>query len=349
MASTDGRLNTVGSRDAARSASVEPFDWRRPSKFGRENVRALSKAHDVFSRRMSTALGSVLRSLVQVEPLGIEQMTYDDYVRSLPNPNISAVLTIPPLPGGVLMETNVGFALQLVDRMLGGRGLPVELRRPTDLEMPLIRDLVAVGVRSLNEALEPQLQVSAEMGILETNPQMVQITSPSDMVLLLSYRLTIAQGELTEGLLTLCYPSATLAPVLERLSNAGGVGDHAGGAAAATDVSDRIAAYLEDVEVLMAVRLADSSVKSRDLLALGVGDVLRLDHRVGQPAVAKIGDTPVLTGHLGRRGRRLGLQVVEVVPPVVDPFAQAALENTGRSLAPSSDVHDHTGVVAHVD
>lgn len=340
-------------------AGVERFDWRRPSKFGRDHVRALSNAHDVFTRRMSTTLGSVLRTLVQVEALGVDQMTYDDYVRSLPNPNVSALVPMPPLAGGVLMEMNAGLALQLVDRMLGGRGLPVELRRPTDLELPLIRDLIMVGVRSLGEALEPVLNVSPELGLLETNPHMVQVTSPGDMVLLLSYRVTIAQGELTEGLLTLCYPSSTLGPVLERLALAGGTaGELTAGDQTAADVSDRIAAYLDDVDVHMSVRLTDSSVKARDLLSLGVGDVLRLDHRVGQPALVKVGDTCVLTGHVGRRGRRLGLQVLEVVPPVSDPFGPdprgggpgALTAATAGQLPETFEHTDSTiGVIADVD
>jgi flagellar motor switch protein FliM len=309
--------------DSARRLDViEPYDWRRPNKFGREHVRALSVAHDVFARRMSTMMGSVLRALVQVEPVSIDQMTYDDYVRSLPNPNISALLPLSPLPGGALLEMNVGLALQMVDRMLGGKGLPVELRRPTDLELPLVRDLVMVGVRALDEALRPVLAVTPELGVLETNPAMVSVTAPSDMVLLLSFRMSIAQGELTEGLLTLCYPSATLAPALEQLAMAGGAaGELPPGTDQVSDVSDRIAAYLEDLTVQLSVRLTDSSVRAGDLLSLVVGDVLRLDHRVGRPAVAKVGDTDVLVGHLGRRGRRLALQVLAPIPPMADPFA----------------------------
>ena len=302
---------------------------------------------------MSTAMGTVLRSLVQVEPLGIDQMTYDDYVRSLPNPNIAALLAVPPLPGGVLLEMSVGFALQLVDRMLGGRGVPVEPRRPTDLEVPLIRDLVGVGVRALNEALEPLLHCTAELGVLETNPQMVQVTSPSDMVLLLSYRMTVAQGEYTEGLLTLCYPSATLAPVLERLSGAGIVsGDAAADANSLAEAGGRMAAYLEESFVQLAVRLSDSQVRARDLLALQAGDVLRLDHRVGQPVVAKIGETAVLRGHLGRRGRRLALQVAEVVqppPPVPDAAGGGPVRGAHSITHPLSEPIDAPGASVHVE
>lgn len=309
---------------AGHHSEPELFDWRRPSKFGREHVRALANAHDVFARRMSTSLGGMLRGLVQLEPVGIDQMTYDDYIRSLPNPNICALIGLSPLPGAVVLEMNVGFALQMVDRLLGGRGLPVDIRRPTDLETPLVRDIAATAVRCLSEAVQPTLDVRPQLSDIETNPQVVQVTAPSDMVLLLSFRLTIAQGEHTEGLVTLCYPATTLAPLLDRLSTTAAAGHELhDGEDAREDLSERIAAYLDDVTVPVTVRLTDSQVRARDLLALGVGDVLRLDHRVGQPVVAHVGQTPVLTGHVGRRGRRLGLQVLRKIPPLDDPFAPA--------------------------
>lgn len=336
-------LDTVGTTAEARNATAQPFDWRRPSKFGREHVRALTNVHDVFCRRMSTSFGSLLRALVQVESFGIEQMTYDDYTRSLPTPNISALFTLPPLPAGVVMEMNVGFALQMVDRLLGGRGLPVELRRPTDLELPLIHDLCSVAVLCLADAIEPMLGAKPELSSLETNPQMVQATSPSDMVLLLSFRLTIAQGEPTESLLTLCYPAATLTPVLDRLVvTAGASSESAVGQESLADIRHRIAAHLDDVTVPLSVQLTDSSVRAGDLLALGVGDVLRLDHRVGEPVLAKVGQTPVLRGHLGRRGRRMGLQVLEPIPPAADAFADDG------SIGASRTNHAYTGA-ANVD
>lgn len=342
--SAPGRAPTglLGTQPAT---DVAAFDWRRPSKFGRDHVRALENAHDVFARRVSSSLGSTLRALVQVESVGIDQLTYDDYVRSLPNPNVLAVLGLPPLAGPAVLEMNVGFALQLVDRMLGGRGLPVDLRRPTDLELPLIRDLVMVGVRALGEALGPILDVTPELGLLETNPQMVQVTAPSDMVLLLSFRLTIAQGELTEGLLTLAYPSSTLVPALDRLTSAGGL---AGEVAAARDAAAlrRMTSTISEVTVELSARLEESAVRAADLLSLNVGDVLRLDHRVGQPAVLHVGGARVFEGHVGRRGRRLGIQITGTAaadaaaadaPPEDDPTSLHYHDPaTGRALDPSA-------------
>lgn len=305
---------TGAAAHAGARSEPQVVDWRRRSRFGRDHVRALSAVHEVFARRLSSSLGGALRAVVRVEPAGADQMTYDDYTRSLPSPGVFAVVTLAPLPGAAVLKLDTGVALQMVDRLLGGRGRPVGIRRPTDLELPLIRDLCGVATRCLGEALSAPLDVRVQLGDVETSPQAVQVTSPDDMVLLLSFRLRIAQDEDAEALITLCYPATTLTPVLERLSpsRGSGVGGPPGGTAGA--LADRVAALLDEVTVPVTVRLTDSHVRARDLLSLDVGDVLRLDHRTGEPVVASVGGVPLLRGHVGRRGRRLSLQVTQPVP-----------------------------------
>jgi flagellar motor switch protein FliM len=289
------------------------FDFRRPSKFSREHVRGLEVSHQVFARRVASGLGSALHALVQVEAVGIDQMTYDEYIRSLPNPDVLAVVALPPLPGAAVIECSAQLALQLVDRMLGGRGLPVPLRRPTELESYLVGDLMGHTVSALSETLE-SLDTQPELSTLDYNPHLVQVAAPSDMVLLLSFRVSVSPGAQCEGLLTLCYPASTLQPVLDRLSTrmwAGNAED------ADTDHNARaiMTQRLRDVPVELAVRLADSRVAARDLRALAVGDVLRLDHRIGQTVRGCAADTDVMTGHVGRRGRRLAFQVEHWLTP----------------------------------
>ena len=296
------------------------FDFRRPSKFGREHVRVLEVAHEVFARRFAMGLGTALRALVQVEPISIDQVSYDDYTRSMPNPNVLAVIGLPPLPGGAVLELNVQLALQLVDRLLGGRGSPVELRRPTELETYLLRDVMQLGVNAIGSAMAPLLEASPTLGTIEFNPQLVQVAAPSDMVLLLSFRLSVSQGVQTEGLLTLCYPSGTLAPVLDRL-----VSQLSADRPVDADDDDEacrrlLMGHLLDAPMTLSARLDDTTMTAGELAALQVGDVIRFDHRAGHPVRGSVGGHDVLDGHLGRRGRRLALQVQGWRRPPQDEF-----------------------------
>lgn len=312
-----------------RATGPRVVDFRRPSKFGREHVRSLEVAHEVFARRFGSALGHALRAMVQLEPISIDQVSYDDYTRSMPSPNLVGVVTLPGMPGGIVIDMSVQLALQLVDRMLGGPGLPLELRRPTEIEKYLLRDIVGHAVDAVGEALEPLLDESPELAAVEYNPQLVQIAAPSDMVLLLSYRITVAHGVQSEGLLTLCYPSATLGPVLSRLDAQGSGSALENDPEADSEARRAVLDQLREIDVALSVRLADSTVAASDLASLQLGDVLRLEHRVGAPVRGCVADTDVLEGHVGLRGRRLALQITEwlpnaaaaipTVPVLVDP------------------------------
>ncbi|QBI21246.1 hypothetical protein ER308_17830 [Egibacter rhizosphaerae] len=320
--------------EQAEPEGVAPYDFRRPSLISREDARSLEVAHELFTRRLATAWGSALRAIVSVDPLAVDQVPYDDYIRSMPYPNVLGAVGLPPLPGGALLEVNTQLALMMVDRLLGGQGAlsdgRTELqRRPTDLEGALVRDLLDGATSALTVALS-EVTDSAELFSLDYNPQHVQIAAPSDMVFVLSFRVSISQGIDTEGLLSVCYPALTLKPILEELSRQtmGGPGAFESDPAASRAL---LLGRLDDVDVDLSVRLTDSMVPAGDLERLAVGDVLRLDHRLGQPARGLAGDAEVLLGHLGKRGRRLAFQVSEWTPPRMPLSGEQLALNAGAS------------------
>lgn len=289
--------------------SVSTYDFRRPTTFAREHVRSLAVAHEVFVRRFASGLNSTLRTVVQMEPVSVEQMSYDDYIRSMPNPTVLATLTLQPLPAAAVMEMDVQLALVLVDRMLGGQGLPIAPRRPTEVETHLLHELVGSGLPAFAETLSPLVDVVPKVGDVDYNPQLVQVVPPSEVVLLLTYQVTITQGTRSEGLLSLCYPYSTLGPALHQLSSnlwldPSAPASHAGPV-------EPLRAELPDNRVRLTVEADPVEVPARDVASLQVGDVLRLGHPVEQPLAGRVGGAEVVAGHLGRRRRRLALQVTE--------------------------------------
>jgi flagellar motor switch protein FliM len=295
--------------DDAPAREHQQFDFRRPSKFARDHIRSIEATHELFARRFAGLLTQALRAVVHVEPIAVDQITYEDYIRSMANPTVLGLLELSPLPGTVVIELSTQMALTLVDRMLGGPGRPVPLRRPTDLELSLVRTLLDHAATSLDETFDTVLQVTPSLGGIELNPHFVQAVAPSEMVLLLTYQISMAAGQRTDGLLTLCYPFSTLQPALDRVEaqawDERGQADPEALAATAQLVRD----HLPGVAVEVVVQLQPSAVPALDIATLRPGDVLRLDHRIGEPAVALVDGEGVLEGHLGRIGRRLALQV----------------------------------------
>lgn len=286
-------------------ASYESYDFRGSSRFGRDQVRSLQIAHEVFARAVASSLGATLRGLVQVEVMGLEQVTFDDYVRSTPSPSVLGVIDCAPLPVPVVSDLDVGLALSIVDRMVGGAGATNLGRRPTELETHLLREVFEGVTDALRRALRPYLDVTPTVQGIEHNPQLVQIAGPSELAVVLTFRVTIAQGVHTEGVLTLCYPVSALEPILSQL---GGDRLPAGMDPAA---EPPLAPLLAETAVELRVRLGNAWLPANQLAALAPGDVVRLGIDPDDPVTADVEDYVVADGHIGRTRRRLALLVRE--------------------------------------
>lgn len=320
------------------------FDFREQHRLARDTVRSLEVAHELFARRISSGWGSALRALVQVEPLSVDQVSYDAYIRSMPSPHVVTAVAVPGLPGHAVIELNADLALAFVGRLLGGRVAidagAGEVRRPTELEAVLLADLLDHAGAALDETLAPVTTGPAQLLGVEYNPQLVQVAAPSDEVVVLSFLLSLSQGVEAEGLLTVCYPLAFLTPVLDHLTAqvSAEAAPPEADAAARQAVTDR----LEDAPVTVRVRLAESRLPARALAALQVGDVIRLDHRIGQPARGEVGGIAVFDGHIGRRGQRLAVQVAQWVapPPPPAPGTTASAPPLGAAATAPSPTPD---------
>ncbi|MCP3935850.1 MAG: hypothetical protein GY708_10815 [Actinomycetia bacterium] len=281
---------------------IEPFDFRRPSKFSREHMRGFEAVHEVFARRVSSGLSHRLRTVVTVSHFSTDQITYEDFQRSMPTPSVVATIDPKTLPGVVIFEMSLQLALAFVDRVLGGAGDTAPQRGPTEIEAGLIRQLMGPIVDAFEETLEPVKAVEPEVESIEFNPRLVQAIQPNDMVLLLTYSVAMNGG--AEGLVSICYPFDTIEPVLDRLDRKVRIQG-----ASADDGAATIEPLVPEVMVPVSFQLRSALIPAGELAVLAPGDVIKTDHRVDEPAVGVVGGDEVLLGRLGRNGRRLAVQI----------------------------------------
>ncbi len=208
---------TTTNRRGRGQSNVVPFDFRRPNKFSRDHVRAFQIVHETFARQLSTVLATTLRAGASSAFDKVEQLTYDEYVRSLPNPSYMVILSLNPLPGAALLQFPLPITFAAIDRLLGGTGDAGSPKRPlTEIEQNLMRSVVDRALRELEYAYETLVRVEAEIVQQEFNPQFAQIAAPSDMVLVVSFEMRIGEKR---GNATICVPFTTMAPVLESLAS----------------------------------------------------------------------------------------------------------------------------------
>jgi flagellar motor switch protein FliM len=297
--------------DAANN--VAPVDFRRPSRISRDAVVALEGTHEVFARRLSTAWSAGSYAAIEVEHVATEQLSIDDFVRSLPVPTALATIRVGAMDAVAFLQVDLPFSLLYIERLLGGPGDPAVApiaRRPTDLEAALLtHELLAPAVTAIDEALRDLDGEPSTMLTFETAPQPLQLGSPGELLLLLTYRVEV-RGELPgQGLVTLAYPVTPLAAQLEVLLT-GARGDDEGASAASVAMLDALGATTVEVRV----HLGRTTLLTSELARLRTGDVLRLDHPMQRPAELICDDRLVGTAHVGKRGRRVAAQIA--VPPV---------------------------------
>jgi flagellar motor switch protein FliM len=288
--------------------SAEPalYDFRRPSRFSREHVRALQTVNDTFARQFALILSTALRSSCQVTVSGIHQYSCEEYQRTVPNPSLLALLHFDPLPGAGVLQMPMGFVMSIVDRLLGGLGGTEQPNRAlSDIEIGLVRQLLQRIVQELTYAFESLTPVNPGVGGLESDPQFLQIAAPSEPVIVSEFQIRIGDQVATS---TMCLPFSTLQPALDALTDSQVVPD----AEKDVRVTRAVERQLNAVPVEVAVAFQEVSITSSQLLALALGDVLPLRHPVAQPLAVLADGVPVAAAVPGSKGLRLACQIVSL-------------------------------------
>jgi flagellar motor switch protein FliM len=271
-------------------------------------VRAFQIVHETFARQLSTVLATTLRAGASSAFGKVEQLTYDEYVRSLPNPSYMVILSLNPLPGAALLQFPLPITFAAIDRLLGGTGDAASPKRPlTEIEQNLMRSVVDRALRELEYAYETLVRVEAEIVQQEFNPQFAQIAAPSDMVLVVSFEMRIGEKR---GNATICVPFTTMAPVLESLASQTLFQDQRGEDPVLWQQKLESALYTVPVETCL--RFDAVGLTSAEIVALQVGDIVPLNHPVDQPLSGIVDGVRCFEGVSGRRGKRLATLIVDV-------------------------------------
>ena len=284
------------------------YDFRRPNKFSENQLRTLQMLHEGYSRLLSSFLSGNLRASIVVRVTSVDQFTFDDFVSSVPSPTLLTVFSLPPLAGPAVLETNPQFLFPIIDLLFGGTGrMSDRVRELTDIELSVIKNLIPKLLDQLVIAWKDLYEVNAELQSIETNPRLMQVMNPGEIIALLTFS-TVISGT-SRGLLNLCLPYLMLEPVLSKLSahyrNARK--DMAKG-----DDLQRLEYWLGLAEVPLTVVAGETKIAVRDFLQLQEGDVLTLDRRIDEDMDFYLEEKLKYKVQPGTLGRFMAVQVTSL-------------------------------------
>ncbi len=212
------RRDPLGDAAAKPREKVVPYDFKRPERVGKEQMRALQTLHEGFGRNFGAALSGLLRSIVEVKLTSVDQLTYSEFVFSLENPTCFNLLQGRAAGRNLILDINPSILYPIIDRLLGGGSDPTPLaRRPlTEIELRLVARITALFLEELQRAWDNVLELKLAVERVESNPQLVQIVPPNEVVVLISFELTL--GEL-RGMMNLCIPFNSIERIGQKLSS----------------------------------------------------------------------------------------------------------------------------------
>lgn len=281
---------------------IKRYDFKRPERVSKDQMRALQTLHEAFARNFGAALSGFLRTIVELKVASCEQMTYAEFISGLPNPTSFNLLSAPPLEGMMCLEISPLIIYPVIDRLLGGTNqeLFIPQRPLTSIEERLIHRLLDKGLASLNEAWGSLKKVEFELSGSESNPQLVQIVPPNEVVIVIGFEVKITNRA---GTMNLCIPYNVIEPVVSELSKQSWFS--AAQAAVRDRFAGRLARHLGSAPLEVSGLLGETTITLRDLLSLSVGDLVMTEKPATQPVVLCVEGQKKFLAHIGQyKGQR---------------------------------------------
>ena len=287
---------------------VSLYDFRRPDRVSKDQMRVLQNLHEGFARVLSTTLTSYLRTLIEVELVSVDQLTYNEFVMSVTNPSCIYIFQMEPLTGNAIFEINPSLVFFMIDRLFGGPGKAMQYNRElTDIERSVMNKIVERLLLDLKEAWEYLGIFHPKIESYENNPQFVQIAPASETVILISFEL---RSRHSSGLMSMCMPYMFLEPVMSNLSAENWISSNRG---ATADTRKVVEKELSGTPVELRAILGKTALSMRQILGLQEGDTLVLEKSHKADLVLSAGGKARFLCHPGQIHGRKCVQVTGLV------------------------------------
>jgi flagellar motor switch protein FliM len=303
-------LQSDGADSGLPSKSYITYNFRRPDRVSKEQIRSLHFMHDRFARNVAQSLSAYLRTVTDINIVSVEQFAYSEFLMSLPDPTAFYAVSLAPFDGLAALELSPAVAFTMIDRMLGGNGQSANLQRAlTEIEQNVVDAVVRLMLENLTELWKPIGGIDFRVQARETRPQMLQVSAPNEIIILLVFDVRVAEAR---GMLNVALPASMIEAVGRNFSQ---------GWRTRKDPSERDRQHLaENIgRIPLEVRaVLETAMDAGDLFSLEPGDIIMLDRAVGQTVDVQVSRSSKFGARLTRSGRHAALVIEhQAAPPVV--------------------------------
>jgi len=308
-------------RPAKAAPDVQLYDFKRPERVSKDQMRALEALHDSFARNLGAALSGYLRTIIEVSDAHIEQLTYSEFIHSIPNPTCFNLLKAEQLDGQLCLEISPLIIYPIIDRLLGGSNADLFIpQRPlTQIEQRLVQRITDRATHHLSEAWTNLTPAKFKVEDFESNPQLVQIVPPNETVVVVGFELKMGNRA---GTMSLCIPYNAIEPIMPLLTAQSWVSYQRKGGQ--EDHLRKLTRNVNTAPIELRVILAATTINVSDLLALQPGDLITTEKECGSEALVQIEGKNKFHCHVGQlRGAR-AVRITRTTREAAEVSANAA-------------------------
>ncbi|MBZ4682591.1 MAG: flagellar motor switch protein FliM [Fusobacteriaceae bacterium] len=305
-----GEVDIDKAKSEEEEKKIKLYDFKRPDKFSKDQLRTLQMIHETFSRLITTMLSGQLRTSVQIQVTSVDQISYQEFIRSIPELTLLTIYEMGTLEGSAILEINPSIAYTIIDRLFGGNGFKeLEIyREPTDIESKVMEKILSKILGYLSEAWKDVTEVMPRIEQMESNPQFIQIVGPNEMVVVISFEIKVGNKS---GIMNICYPSPLIDPIVSKLSAQYWFSNLK---KEKTDENfEVIRKKLNKVEVPLIVNLGEVEINFNEFIRLQVGDVLPLNTSIDKPLSVLVGNKEKFKALPGLQGKKMAISIEKVI------------------------------------
>jgi flagellar motor switch protein FliM len=287
--------------------SAEAYDFRRPDRIAKDQLRAIHLLHDNFARNLASSLSAFLRAYAMVSLVSVEQLSFSEFSQCLPSPTCLVSLGMRPYEGNAVLEINSSLVFPILEMLLGGNGKASAKinREVTEIEQVVLDGLYRIILNDLKQAWHSITPIDFTIEARETEPQLLQIMAPNEAVVAIGLEVRIAD---CSGVINIGMPSIIIKMLRQKFDQQWSVRR----SESTLEEQARMLRMVRSAGILLDARLQGPTVLVQDLLRLKIGDVLTFDYPVERPVDFLVNGKLKYHGHVATTGRNQVFVVQEL-------------------------------------
>ncbi len=294
------------SNDLLEQRQITLYDFKRPNRVSKEQLRSIRAIHDKMARNLASAISSLMRSIVEIQLHSVDQMTYGEFLMSLPSPTSFNVFSLKPLDGKGVIELNPSIVFPMIDRLLGGPGVPFDTNREfSDIELNLLDQILRVITQNMKEVWAPIMDIYPLIEAKESSPNVVQIVAQNEIVIMVVMEIIIGQ---TSGMMNICYPVISIESLLPRLASRDLMLSET---SSRKSRNKELRALLRGAKIELEAVLGYAKLNMKEVLDLEVGDIMKLNRPADDTIVLKVDGREKFIADFGVRRYRRCIKILE--------------------------------------